>query len=372
MVKPAPQQKRLRLYTEQPLPNAIGRQTEAVACLPELLRAFQAATGWPLRYGGSEETVLDAILQPANRTPVGVGRKAARRLLVLEQLPQATEDAEQKANDAERIPTPPAGVDRDAAQALAGPIAELLGEVLQTRGTLRQREAELAAGVPVVPQREGEKHLAQRLEAVLRAGAEVVEGVAAALYLLDEATTELKLRASWGLPFDRLAAPARPLQGAVADLEALLGHAVVLGDDDRTSVWNAPEEFGTAVCVPVSTPTMLLGTLWVFCRDRRAVGDYETNILEIVAGRLAADLEREMLLRAGVDGADAEKADCGGRTAPSSGLPAIAPLLDGWDVAGWTTQADGVGGAFHDWFCLPDGLLAVAVGRAAEQGVPGR
>ena len=52
-------------------------------------------------------------------------------------------------------------------------------------------------------------------------------------------------------------------------------------------------------------------------------------------------------------------------------LPTIAPLLDGWDLAGWTAQADNVGGAFHDWFCLPDGLLAVAVGRAAEQGIAG-
>ena len=71
----------------------------------------------------------------------------------------------------------------------------------------------------LVVRREDQKHLAARLEAVLRAGAEAVGGDAIALYLLDEATTELKLRCSWGLPFDRLVAPARPLQGAVADLE---------------------------------------------------------------------------------------------------------------------------------------------------------
>jgi len=40
-------------------------------------------------------------------------------------------------------------------------------------------------------------------------------------------------------------------------------------------------------------------------------------------------------------------------------------------VAGWTTEAEGVGGAFHDWFCLPNGLLAVAVGNAGRQGVAG-
>jgi serine phosphatase RsbU (regulator of sigma subunit) len=44
-------------------------------------------------------------------------------------------------------------------------------------------------------------------------------------------------------------------------------------------------------------------------------------------------------------------------------------MLDGWDVAGWTYQAHGAGGAFHDWFCLPDGLLAFAVGRTKGEGV---
>jgi serine phosphatase RsbU (regulator of sigma subunit) len=54
-----------------------------------------------------------------------------------------------------------------------------------------------------------------------------------------------------------------------------------------------------------------------------------------------------------------------------SQLPTIAPLLDGWDVAGWTAQAGSLGGDFHDWFCLPDGLLAVAVGHAMDGGIEG-
>jgi serine phosphatase RsbU (regulator of sigma subunit) len=254
---------------------------------------------------------------------------------------------------------------------LAGSIAELLGELLQTRHVLWRREAELAAGVPLVPHPEEQKHLAARLEAVLRAGAEAVGGDAIALYLLNEATSELKLRCSWGLPFDRLVAPPRPLQGAVADLEALLGHAVVLDQEHVMRIWNTPEDFATAVCVPVSTPAVLLGTLWIFCNERRDFNDRDTNILEVIAGRLASDLEREMLLRAGTDGAKLQKQLAAAERLQQNELPAIAPLLDGWNVAGWTAQAEAVGGAFHDWFCLPHGLLAVTVGKAAEQGVAG-
>jgi serine phosphatase RsbU (regulator of sigma subunit) len=123
--------------------------------------------------------------------------------------------------------------------------------------------------------------------------------------------------------------------------------------------------------VPISTPTTLLGTLWVFCNEKRDFNDCETSILELVAGRLASDLEREMLMRAGVDGAKLKKQVAAAERLQRNELPAIAPLLDGWDLAGWTAQAENVGGAFHDWFCLPDGLLAVAVGQAEEQGIAG-
>ena len=314
MAKPASPQKHLKLYTEQP-PKNVRPQIEAVACLPELFRAFQAATGWTLRYVPGSETNPPAGLTWS--APVSAGPAFAPGFLCLgaaakRRKRRAEGGRNQRAWQLDsttitksRIPAVPlvaprpSPIDRDSARRLAGSIADLLGELLQTRRALWQREAELAAGVPLVPHREEEKHLAARLEAVLRAGAEAVGGDAIALYLLDEATTELKLRCSWGLPFDRLAAPARPLQGAVADLEALLGHAVVLDDDSVMRMWNVPEDFPAAVCVPVSTPTTLLGTLWVFCNEKRDFNDRETNILEVVAGRLASDLEREMLMRAG-------------------------------------------------------------------------
>ena len=120
----------------------------------------------------------------------------------------------------------------------------------------------------------------------------------------------------------------------MADLEALLGHAVVLNDDSLMATWNAPEDFPTAVCVPVSSPTTLLGTLWVFSNEKRDFNDRETNIMEVVAGRLASDLEREMLLRSAVDGAGLQKQVAAADRLQRERVPTIAPLLDGWDLAG--------------------------------------
>ena len=93
---------------------------------------------------------------------------------------------------------------RAAATALATAFCGVVAELDQAQAAVWQREAELAAGVPISSQSEPEEHLAGRLEAVLAGGAQAVDCQAAALYLLDEATSQLKLRACWGLPREQL------------------------------------------------------------------------------------------------------------------------------------------------------------------------
>jgi phosphoserine phosphatase RsbU/P len=338
-----------------------GESTEAkfpeIACvgsLPEMLRAFQRTTGHPIRY------VADPKASPAGGStwsiPVDPGIGDTQGHLRVERfVPKATAKTAKEAE---------AGT-RELASAVAG----MLGELLRTQHGLWQREADLAAGVPIVPHAEEERHLANRLQAVLRGGAKAVECHAGALYLLNEATTELKLRSSWGLPRERLTDHPRELKGCLADLEAMLGHAVVLEDTDILKQWNAPENFPSAICVPVSSPTTILGTLWFFSNDKRDFTDTQSNIIEVVAGRLAADLEREMLMREGVQGAKLKQQMAATQRMQRNQLPTIGPLLDGWDIAGWTKQAEAVGGDFFDWFALPDGLVAVAVADVMDRGL---
>jgi len=346
-----PKTRNLKLYTEQP-PEAVPPKVDT---LDQLLERFRQATGWSLR--DVDGPPVNGPNAPMWSAPLRSGAEAKQRHLRLEPV-------DSKQADPQRRP-----IDADSARTLAAGVAAMLNELLDTRHALWKREAELAAGVPLVPHRDEERHLAERLQAVLKAGAEAVDAQAAGLYLLDEATTELKLRSSWGLPLERLTEPARPLQGALADLEAMLGHAVVLKDKMVMQHWNVPEDYSSAVCVPVSTPTTLLGTLWVFCERERDFTDRQTNIVEVVAGRLAADLEREMLLREGMDGARWKKQVAAVERLQRSQLPTISPLLEGWQLAGWSAQAETVGGDFYDWFCLPDGLLAVAVGDAMDRGL---
>lgn len=336
----------LKLHIEMPGDVAVA-STATRTIVDSLSETFQQVTGWPLRL--ESERTRDELRSSVTESRANLAPAANRLTIDL-----------QSSRPCHGAPL----VDLPTAQKHVAALNELVDELDRTRHALWQREAELAVSVPVVEHADEEAHLAFRLDSVLKSGADAVGCQAAALYLLDDATSQLKLRAAWNLPEDRFYQPARPLRGAVADLEALLGHAVVLKDTSILPHWKAPEEFPAAVCVPVATPTTLLGTLWVFADELADFDENKTNLLEIVAGRLAADLEREVLMQQSVQSKRVDLQLSQAATRQRDRLPSIAPLLDGWQVAGWTMQADSLSGDFYDWSILPDSRLMVAVGSA--------
>lgn len=341
----------LRLVTDAP--ECPGPECEDLAALDALCRSFAQATGWELEYFAPDQTPPNASLSWSAPVEPGVGVALGHLGL----------RSSAESGSPPRVPLPQAG-------ALAGAVAGLWTELVATRVALWQREAELAAGVPVTWRPAEPLKLAARLEGALRAATEGIGCDAAALYLLDAGTTSLKLRASWNLPTRRLLAPPRPLRGSVADLEALLGHAVALTETELLRAWRPPEPCGAAVCVPVSTAATPLGTLWVFSRAARDFSDAQTNLVELAAGRIAVELERQMLLEENASArARADQFDAAA-DAWQFCLPAGSPQLAGWTLAASSRQAGRLGGAWHDWFALPAGGLGVACGVGACAGLP--
>lgn len=337
---------------------------EDLAALALVCQAFEQATLWRLEFAAGPIASSNSSLMWSAPVNPGVGASPGHiRLLSTDDLPSAAE----RMPSSERMPL-------EQAVPLADALGRMWGELLATRHALWQREAELAAGVPLVVRNDDSQTppLGERLEAVLKGGAEAVGCQAAALYLLDPATTELKLRSSWGLPRKRLTDPARPLRGALADLEALLGHAVVMNDSKMHGYWKVPEQgYLSCACVPVSSPSMPLGTLWVFSSDERDFSDPQTNILEVVAGRLAADLEREVLVDEAVAARDQTKQLAELERSQQEQLPRHAPMIDGWEIAAKAYHSVGVGGTFYDWFAHANGGLSLLAGDAMSHGVTG-
>ena len=301
----------LRLHEELQEPAvpvaALGPMAGAVS-IESLIEAFGAATGWPLKFapGHSSEHRVASDSKPhrdsvlAWSAPVDPGDGTAPGYLKIEHDALVTPDVvrPETAGIESITGEDPQRGDLDSAIRLADLVAGMTSELADTRRALRSATAELAATAPTVAYPGRGAELGERLEAILRGGAESLECQAAAIYLLDEGTSELRLRAHWGLPQSRLIDPARQLEGSTADLEAMLGSAVVLENDQLFDLWCVPEpDYCAAVCVPISSPSTVLGTYWLFSSSPREFSDKETNLIEILAGRIAIELEREALLR---------------------------------------------------------------------------
>ena len=202
----------------------------------------------------------------------------------------------------DRAPTSERAVDPDDARALAVSIADLLADNYRWREALAEREAALAA-VAARPsdfesRRRSARPRAHKLRDALRSGALALgDFAAAALYTLDDNTSKLKTAAVWRLPDDRLLAPPRPLRGARAEVEALLGAAVVINSEEIAEEWRAPEIFPCGVCVPIASDVTVLGVAWFFSNAPRKIGDRETEILDLAAKNIAAELERDELAK---------------------------------------------------------------------------
>lgn len=163
--------------------------------------------------------------------------------------------------------------------------------------------------------------LAPVAQPILRGVAKGLSGgfQAAELWLLDDASRSLRLVTRWELEGSLLAGAAsrkaRALAEAPADVAALAGGAVVLEDPAEAAGWDLHTAAEAAVCLPVSSDSTIHGVLWLLGETPRVITDEAVELAEVVAGRLALEVER-----LGNGAADNTE-----RTAPASKRPNAAP-----------------------------------------------
>jgi hypothetical protein len=113
--------------------------------------------------------------------------------------------------------------------------------------------------------------------------------------VLDEPTTMLVQRVGYGPHYSHSSGNGRLLAESRADVEALSGGVVVLNKRSEVVSWQAPISSRAAVCIPIASLDNLHGTLWLAGETKRELTDSDTNLLEIIAGRIAAELEMAAL-----------------------------------------------------------------------------
>lgn len=219
-----------------------------------------------------------------------------------------------------------------------------------------------------------QEKLDQRLTVVLRGLVSGFACDAADFYTLNAASNELALRSHYHAEEGEPGAARRKLADARADVAAMSGSAIVLEDDVQVAGWPVPVWCGAAICLPVASDETIHGTLWLYSSQPRSFADAEIELAEVVAGRLAVELELNTWRAAGsgcndpapspqpaTDEAPSTRPAASPTTTARIARPASNPLVDEWELAGWTT--DGLAPqAFYDWQTLPDGRTLVVTG----------
>ncbi|MFN7795729.1 MAG: GAF domain-containing protein, partial [Planctomycetota bacterium] len=255
-------------------------------------------------------------------------------------------------------------VSMERATVLLGSIEKLIHRIERTETALRDREAELTSIVAVSNHAAPSRELAARLESVLESTSRTLGSVACALYLLDEDTTELKLRACYGLPKSRFLRPARDLRSSLADLEALTGNAVLLSDIHAAPDWQSPEPYRSALVVPIGTTTMPHGTVWFWSTQPRSYSAAEIEVANLAAGRLMGEIEQSILGCEVTTARHLAKQLDAAADFQSSLLADTQILHEEYDLGGWSHQQALIGGAFHHWSLTQQGKLSIVVGAA--------
>lgn len=340
--------------------------SRAVFDVRELMTSFAEATGWiprPLAGMRSMGASSGNAVVPADGEPVLPLRRRIK--LVCADPIDGALDHDIDLGSLDHITS------EDAAWALLEQVDSLIQRLNTSEQAMTRQEAQLATSLGVSIRQDESEILAGRLQETLNRAIEQTGSDAAALYLLDDTTSQLKMRSCWGMSPSKLAQPSRDLRGSLGDLEALMGNAVLLENTAIAADWQCPEPYAAAMCVPVGSPTMPQGTVWLFSSHVRDFSSTHIDAAKAAADKILVDIERsvladEVLKNRGLD----RQIQSAGLT-QSSRLPTTQKLHDDYDLAGWTFQGQALGGNFHTWNFNQNKEICAAIGSSMASGAAG-
>lgn len=350
----------LRLH-QAPTSDVSQNVPFAIDPVSQFWKAYTDATGW--RVDRSHQS-SDEKLETAGPLAIPGPRASSLRLL------PAFDGS--IAGDVETHSESPS-VTRDLAEQLASAASELSRRLEQAQTAYRTQEAELAVTATPTGTPDSSSRLLLRLERLLQKAAGATGCDAAALYLLDNDTTSLKLRASFGLAAERIMAPARTLRGSRGDLESLVREVVLIDDlqGAMATTWNSPEPFASAIVVRIEEDDLPIGTLWLWSKCVQEFEERDGEAAQLAAMSLASELARASLHR--------ERAKWNVTTTSIKSatqwqmrqLPPAMELASNIVVDGWTESPRPWARSWHAWDVLPDGSISIAIAEACLREMDG-
>ncbi len=131
------------------------------------------------------------------------------------------------------------------------------------------------------------------------------------------------------------------------------------------------EHVRSLLCVPMTVRSRLIAVLTVF--NKRGGGDFteeDKRLLSIIAAQSAQVVENARLLAQEKELEKMRHELSLASVIQGNLLPRKSPVVDGYDIAGRTSQAQMVGGDFFDFVHRPDGNWSITLGDVVGKGFP--
>lgn len=326
----------------------------------DMMQAFTKATGWiPRSLSGTPH--MGASGENGEKTPL----RRRVQLISSDPIDGALD------YDPEAMLEMASFTSEETAWELFEQIDALMGQLEEAEAKVQKQEAQLATSVAVSIRAEEGEVLSTRFQESLQRCAEQTGSDAAAVYLLNETTSQLEMRSCWGMPTSRLNKGPRDLRGSMGDLEALMGNAVLLENTALAKEWGCPEDYAAAMCLPIGSPTMPQGTIWLFSDHVRDFSSTDIELAKTTSDKVLADIERSVLADEVLKGRSVERELEDAGLIQSTRLPSPQPLHADYDIAGWTFQGQALGGNFHNWTLNRNRKICAAIGESQANGAVG-
>ena len=195
---------------------------------------------------------------------------------------------------------------------------------------------------------------------------EILDADTAAVLLLDPIRNELVARAAKGLEEEVEQGVRIPVGKGFAGRIAADREPLILDRVDHTTVMNPilrAKGIRSLLGVPLMAHGEVLGVMHVGTLTQRRFDDDDTELLRLVADRVALALQVRL----------SEQARLVTETFQRTFLPAALPHVAGLRIATRYLPAGsavGIGGDWYDAFALPNGELVLAIGDVAGHGLP--
>ena len=213
--------------------------------------------------------------------------------------------------------------------------------------------------------------LEEVVEAIFVALRQVVDYDAAAIYLVSRGTATLEMVSAHGYPEGSESAFDIQIGQGIVGWVANSGESLIVPDvrADRRYVAARPSTRSE-----IATPMMFEGrVIGVFNLESDHLDVYHDGHLELLsafAAQAAMAVERARTARERVERRRLEKELAIARDIQRSFLPASAPRVPGFDLAGTSISHDQVGGDYYDFITVSESRLGLAIADVSGKGIP--